>query len=194
MDEESDMGKDEEWERLRELLRARSYERRQVILTSGKTSDFYIDGKQTSLDPEGAYLIGRLFLRRLRDGEPAVEAVGGMTLGADPLVTAVAVVSHLEGIPLPAFIIRKEPKGHGTGQWVEGRKNVRQGAHVAILEDVVTTGGTTIRAVERAREEGLHVVRVLTLVDRQEGGEERIAREGLRLEALYVRSQLETGG
>ena len=110
------------------------------------------------------------------------------------MVTAVAVVSHLEGFPLPAFIIRKEPKGHGTGQWIEGRKNVRPGANVAILEDVVTTGGTTIRAVERAREEGFHVVRVLTLVDRQEGGAERIAREGLRLDALYLRSHLETDG
>jgi orotate phosphoribosyltransferase len=185
------MQQDADWERLRALLMARSYERRRVVLTSGKDSDFYIDGKQTSLDPEGACLIGRLFLRRLRSSGPPVEAVGGMTLGADPLVTAVALTSFLEGHPLPAFIIRKEPKGHGTGQWIEGKKNLPGGARVALLEDVVTTGGTTLRAMERAREEGLQVVRILALVDRQEGGADRIDRAGLRLEALYTRADLE---
>jgi orotate phosphoribosyltransferase len=187
------MEKDREWERLRDLLRRKSYERRRVVLTSGRESDFYVDGKQTSLDPEGAYLIGRLFLRRILAGGPAVDAVGGMTLGADPLVTAVAVVSHLEGSPLPAFIIRKEPKGHGTDQWVEGKKNIPQGARVAILEDVVTTGGTTLRAVERAVQEGFRVGRILALVDRQEGGAERVAAAGHTLEALFCRSDVEGG-
>jgi len=187
------MEKDRDWERLRALLIERSYERRRVILTSGKESDFYVDGKQTSLDPEGAYLIGRLFLRLLRSSSPSVEAVGGMTLGADPLVTAVALTSFVEGHPLPAFIIRKEPKGHGTGQWIEGKKNLSGGSLVALVEDVVTTGGTTLRAIERAQEEGLHVVRVLALVDRQEGGAGRIAQAGFKLEALYTRADLETG-
>lgn len=187
------MRNEKEWERLRDLLLERSYERRRVILTSGRESDFYIDGKHTSLDPEGAYLIGRLFLKRLRMEGPPVQAVGGMTLGADPLVTAVTVVSHLEGCPLSGFIIRKEPKGHGTGQWIEGKKNVPPGTRAAILEDVVTTGGTTLRAIERATEEGIQVVRVLALVDREEGGRERIAQAGLTLEPLFLRSQLETG-
>jgi len=186
------MLKDEHWERLRRLILEKSYERRRVVLTSGRESDFYVDGKQTSLHPEGIYLIGKLFFRQLTSGGPRVEAVGGMTLGADPLVSAVALVSHLEGAPLSAFIIRKEPKGHGTGQWIEGKKNLTPRAPVAILEDVVTTGGTTLKAVERAEQEGLKVVRVLALVDRQEGGAEAISRAGFSLEALFVKSDLES--
>jgi orotate phosphoribosyltransferase len=186
--------KSPQWHRLKDLLRERSYERRRVVLTSGRESHFYIDGKQTSLHPEGAYLIGKLFLHRLRSQGPEVRAVGGMTLGADPLVTAVAVVSHLEGHPLQAFIIRKEPKTHGTGQWIEGRKHIPEGTPVAILEDVVTTGGTTLRAIERAQMEGLRVVRVLALVDREEGGRERLGEAGFRLEALFRRSDLESPG
>jgi orotate phosphoribosyltransferase len=185
------MGKDREWNRLMALLRERSYQRRRVILTSGKESDFYIDGKLTSLFPEGAYLIGRLFLKMLLTGGPTVEAVGGMTLGADPLVTAVSLVSHLQGTPLPGFIIRKEPKGHGTMQWIEGAKYIPHSARVAILEDVVTTGGTTLRAIERATSEGLDVIRILALVDRQEGGAETLAEAGFQLEPLFARSQIE---
>lgn len=183
--------KDELWERLRQILLEKSYERRRVVLTSGRESDFYVDGKQTSLHPEGAYLIGKLIMRHLKSTGPAVEAIGGMTLGADPIVTAVALVSHMEGTPLPAFIIRKEPKGHGTGQWIEGKKNLSPRAPVAILEDVVTTGGTTLRAIERAEQEGLTVVRVIALVDREEGGAEAISRAGYKLEALFLRSDLE---
>ncbi len=185
------MIRDQNWERLRRILLEKSYERRKVVLTSGRESDFYVDGKQTSLHPEGAYLIGKLFFRQLTSQGPRVEAVGGMTLGADPIVSAVALVSHLEGTPLPAFIIRKEPKGHGTGQWIEGKKNLSPRAPVAILEDVVTTGGTTLKAVERAEQEGLKVVRILALVDRQEGGAETISRSGFTLEALFLRSDLE---
>ncbi len=186
------MLRDENWERLRRLLLERSYEKRRVVLTSGRESDFYVDGKQTSLHPEGAYLIGKLLFRQLASQGPRVEAVGGMTLGADPIVSAVALVSYLEGAPLPAFIIRKEPKGHGTGQWIEGKKNLPPRAPVAILEDVVTTGGTTLRAVERAEQEGLRVVRVLALVDREEGGAEAISKSGLTLEAIFLRSDLES--
>lgn len=185
------MYREEGWERLRQLLRERSYEKRRVVLTSGRESDFYVDGKQTSLHPEGAYLIGKLMFLQLKSKEPMVQAVGGMTLGADPLVSSVALVSHLEGTPLPAFIIRKEPKGHGTGQWIEGKKNIPPRAPVAILEDVVTTGGTTLKAIERAEQEGLKVVRVLALVDREEGGAEAIRGAGLTLEALFRRSDLE---
>ncbi|MGQ9858480.1 MAG: orotate phosphoribosyltransferase [Thermodesulfobacteriota bacterium] len=185
------MYREEGWERLRQLLRERSYEKRRVVLTSGRESDFYVDGKQTSLHPEGAYLIGKLMFLQLKSKEPMVQAVGGMTLGADPLVSSVALVSHLEGTPLPAFIIRKEPKGHGTGQWIEGKKNIPPRAPVAILEDVVTTGGTTLKAIERAEQEGLKVVRVLALVDREEGGAEAIRGAGFTLEALFRRSDLE---
>ena len=175
-----------EWDRLREIIRERSYREGDFVLTSGRRSPYYIDCKQTTLSAEGAYLCGRLMFQRLQGGGPAVQAVGGMTLGADPLVTALSVVSFLEGRPLPAFIIRKEPKGHGTGSWIEGKSNIPRGAEVALLEDVVTTGGTLIKAKERTEAEGFRVVRVLAVVDRQEGGAEALREAGLELEALFT--------
>ncbi|NDY42096.1 orotate phosphoribosyltransferase [Dissulfurirhabdus thermomarina] len=177
-------------ERLRRLLRRLSYREGTFRLTSGRTSPYYIDGKQTTLSAEGAYLCGRLLFERLAGGGAEVAAVGGVTLGADPLVTAVAVVSHLEGRPLPAFIIRKRPKGHGTGSWIEGKGNIPEGSPVALLEDVVTTGGTLLEAVRRTEAEGYRVARVLTVVDRGEGGAEALAAAGHRLEALFTLEDL----
>jgi len=179
-----------ERERLRALLKEKSYERRRVILASGRESDFYIDCRQATLDAEGAFLTGRLFCEMLEAGEYP-EAVGGITLGADPIVTAVALTSFLRGRPVPAFIIRKEPKGHGTGQWIEGTRNLRPGMRVAILEDVVTTGASTLRAIERASFFGLVAARVLCLVDRGEGGAEALEEKGYRLEALFRREEIE---
>ncbi|HEX15912.1 MAG TPA: orotate phosphoribosyltransferase [Deltaproteobacteria bacterium] len=176
--------------RLLEILRQRSYEEREVILSSGRRSNFYIDGKQTTLDPEGAYLVGKLLYERIVRGGKGVEAVGGPTLGADPMVTAVALVSYLEGNPIPAFIIRKEPKGHGKGLWIEGDKALRPGMKVALVEDVVTTGGSLLRAIKVAQEHGLEVVQVLALVDREEGGRENLKAAGYDLEALFTRSEL----
>ncbi len=176
--------------RLLEILRQRSYEEREVILSSGRRSNFYIDGKQTTLDPEGAYLVGKLLYERIVRGGRGVEAVGGPTLGADPMVTAVALVSYLEGNPIPAFIIRKEPKGHGKGLWIEGDKALRPGMKVALVEDVVTTGGSLLKAIKVAQEHGLEVVQVLALVDREEGGRENLKAAGYDLEALFTRSEL----
>ncbi|RLA79562.1 MAG: orotate phosphoribosyltransferase [Deltaproteobacteria bacterium] len=176
--------------RLLEILRQRSYEEREVILSSGRRSNFYIDGKQTTLDPEGAYLVGKLLYERIVRGGKGVEAVGGPTLGADPMVTAVALVSYLEGNPIPAFIIRKEPKGHGKGLWIEGDKALRPGMKVALVEDVVTTGGSLLKAIKVAQEHGLEVVQVLALVDREEGGRENLKAAGYDLEALFTRSEL----
>ncbi len=113
-----------------------------------------------------------------------------MTLGADPIATATAVVSYLEGKSIPAFIIRKEPKGHGTGAWLEGRKNLRPGARVVIVEDVVTSGGSSLKAIRRAEEEGLKVLGVVTLVDREEGGRENIEKEGYWLKAIFTKSDI----
>ncbi len=172
------------------LLKEKSYEKRKVILSSGKESDFYIDCKQTTLDAEGAVLCGRLFCEMLEEGEWP-EAVGGITLGADPIVTAVSLTSALRAHPIPAFIIRKEPKKHGTAQWVEGTRNLRPGMRVAIVEDVVTTGASTIRAIERAEESGLKVSRVLCIVDRNEGGAGPIAEKGYRLEAMFLKEDVE---
>ena len=172
------------------LLKEKSYEKRKVVLSSGRESDFYIDCKQTTLDAEGAVLCGRLFFEMLEKGEWP-EAVGGITLGADPIVTAVSLTSALRNRPIPAFIIRKEPKKHGTAQWVEGTKNLRPGMRVAIIEDVVTTGASTLRAIERAEESGLVVSRVLAIVDRNEGGAGPIAEKGYRLEPMFLKEDIE---
>ena len=174
-------------ERLLDLLKQKAHTRGKVILTSGKESDFYIDCRPVTLHPEGAYLVGKLLFERLQNSREAVQGVGGMTMGADPIATAVSLISFLEGRPVPAFIIRKEPKKHGRGLWVEGINNLPEGTAVAIVEDVVTTGGSTIKAIERAREEGLKVVQVLALVDREEGGKENLKKLGYDLEALFTR-------
>ena len=177
-------------QRLLEILKEKSYERREITLASGKKSDFYVDCKQTTLDAEGAYLTGKLMYEIIAGMSEKVAGVGGLTLGADPIATAVSIASFEAKNPIPAFIIRKEPKGHGTGQWLEGTKNLESGANVVILEDVVTTGGSSLEAVKRAEESGLKVLMILTLVDRCEGGRENIEKEGYILEALFEKKDV----
>ncbi len=179
----------DEKERLKQILLEKSYKEGTFTLTSGKKSDFYIDCKQTTLSAEGAYMCGKLLYKLIRQ-QPDLTAVGGMTLGADPLVTAVSIVSFLEGSPMPAFIIRKEPKGHGTGSWIEGKSNIQAGSFVALVEDVVTTGGTLIKAIERTQVEGYKVGGVFALVDREEGGSELLAQHGFKLVSIFTRSEL----
>jgi orotate phosphoribosyltransferase len=174
-------------ERLLELLTTLSFARRKVVLSSGRESDFYIDCKPTALTAEGHFLIGRLLLAAIHQHAPDAEGAGGLTLGADPLASAVSLTSYLAGRPLPAFIVRKEPKGHGTGQWMEGRKLLREGAAVVVLEDVVTTGGSTLKAIERVRSEGMQVLGAFALVDRLEGGREAVEEKGHRLVSLFTR-------
>lgn len=163
--------------RLLELLTRLAYEQREVTLASGQKSNFYIDCKQAVLGAEGHFLTGWLFARVIAERAPQVEAIGGLTMGADPLASATSTVSYLGGRPLQAFYVRKEPKGHGTGQWIEGAKSLRPGMPVAILEDVVTTGGSALKAIARAREFGLQVALIVGLVDREEGGREALERE-----------------
>jgi orotate phosphoribosyltransferase len=172
-------------ERLLALLRARAFQEREVVLSSGRTSNFYIDCKQVSLDAEGAMLIGELFHAAIDELAPQAVAVGGLTLGADPLATATSIASFLAGRPRAAFIVRKEPKGHGTNQWVESTQ-LPAGADVVVVEDVVTTGASMLKAIERARLAGLHVVHALGLVDRLEGGRDAILRE-VPLTTLFTR-------
>ena len=174
--------------RLLQLIKEKSYEEREVVLSSGEKSSFYFDSKQTTLNPEGSYITGKLFYQKIKNAPIPVEAVGGMTLGADPIVTSIAIVSFLEKNPLPAFIIRKEPKKHGTGRWIEGKASIPLKAKVAIVEDVVTTGATTLNAILRAKEEGLQIVQVLALIDREEGGREHLSEKGYRLESLFSRT------
>jgi orotate phosphoribosyltransferase len=172
--------------RLLELLRDLSYREGEVVLASGKRSDFYIDCRQTVLTAEGHFLCGWLLSTLLGREAPEVRAVGGPTMGADPLCSATSFASYLAGRPLNAFYIRKEPKGHGTGQWIEGTAALAEGMPVAILEDVITTGGSTLRAIEHAHAAGLKVVRVCVIVDRQEGGREAVEKVA-PVSALFCR-------
>jgi orotate phosphoribosyltransferase len=174
-------------DRLVALLRDRSVRHGEFTLASGQKSDLYVDVRQTSLHPEGAWLIGRLILEQLHDD---VIAIGGMSLGADPPVCAAVTASFETQRPLPGFLIRKEPKGHGVERHVVGRSSLPSGAKVIIIEDTTTTGGSLLKAVTHARESGLEVIQCLTVVDRQEGAERRLAEQGLTLEALVTRAQL----
>ncbi len=175
------------------LIRKLSYEKRQVTLSSGKQSDFYIDMKNTLLHPRGIWLASQLIASairvRIEKGEE-IRGVGGLTMGADPLSTGVSLVSEGWQKPLYAFYIRKEPKGHGTQNWLEGMKNFKTGDKVIVLEDVVTTGGSTLKSVERARLGGLDVAGVITAVDRQEGGKETIEATGIKFTAIVTREMI----
>jgi orotate phosphoribosyltransferase len=173
--------------RLIELLRERSFERKHVILASGKPSDFFIDCKQAVLTAEGHALVGELMFDMLQQ-LPTCDAVGGVELGGCPLASAVALVSHQRGRNLPALYIRKARKDHGMAKLVEGDKAMFPGIRVALLEDVITTGGSSLRAVEALRAAGANVVGILALVDRNEGGAETISAAGLPFAALSQRS------
>lgn len=173
--------------RLLELLKEKSYERGRFVLSSGRESDVYIDGKQTTLCAEGSYLVGKIFYDIIQGEGISIEGIGGLSLGADPIVTAVSLVSYLEGNPVQAFIIRKEPKKHGKSVWVEGGGNLKKGARVAVVDDVITTAASTLKAIRRAKEEGFEVVKVMALVDRNEGGRENLIKEGYHLEAIFTK-------
>ena len=173
--------------RLLELLRERSFARRRVVLASGKESDFFIDCKQTVLSAEGHALVGELMFDALASFDRC-DAVAGVELGGCPLASAVALTSHLRGAPRDALYVRKEAKDHGSRRTIEGDSRLAPGAAIVILEDVTTTGGSTLRAVARIREAGHRVEGVVTLVDRLEGGRAAIEAEGLPLVALYTRA------
>jgi orotate phosphoribosyltransferase len=141
-------------------------------LASGLKSDHYFDCKRCTLHPEGLFLAAQVIFDAIQALDAQVEAVGGPTIGADPIVAAVSLVSRERGLPLPAFICRKEPKGHGTLKWIEG--NLEPGTRVVILEDVVTTGASTLKAIRAAEHHGLKVVGVVGLVDRGEAKNEEL--------------------
>lgn len=158
-----------------------AYQQGDFVLSSGAQSSYYIDGKQITLHPQGALAIGRILVSCL----PAeTQAVSGLTLGADPIVTAVSVVSAYEGRDIPALIVRKEPKGHGTQAYIEGPKLAVESA-VVVLEDVVTTGQSALKAVERLRRVGYTVNQIIALVDRQQGAAELYRASGLEFETVF---------
>jgi orotate phosphoribosyltransferase len=158
-----------------------AYKEGDFILSSGQHSSYYINGKQVTLHPQGALAIGRLLLSLL---PLDTQAVAGLTLGADPIVSSVSVVSALDNRPIPALIIRKEAKGHGTMAYIEG-PSLPAGANVVVLEDVVTTGQSAMKAVERLREAGYKVEQVIALVDRQQGGAEFYESAKLKFQVLF---------
>jgi len=155
-------------------------------LVSGKMSRFYVNCKPTVLSPRGMFLAGHLVFEAIRDLD--VKGIGGLTFGADPVAVATAFASELKGQPVNAFSIRKTRKDHGIVKWVEG--DLKPGDRVVIIDDVATTGGSTIKAVERARSEGLDVVRAVILVDRQEGGLENIRKHVPDTKAVITRDEL----
>ncbi len=180
-------------EELTELIRKLSYEKKNITLASGRQSDFYIDMKHTLLHPRGIWLASQMILEKIKSWRAEghdVKGVGGLTMGADPLSTGVSLLSQDSKNPLFAVYIRKEPKAHGTQSWLEGMKNFKAGDKIVILEDVVTTGGSTLKSVERARLGGLDVVGVISTVDRQEGGAENIKSTGLPFYALVTRQDI----
>lgn len=158
-----------------------AYKQGDFVLSSGARSSYYINGKQVTLHPRGALAIARLLLSMLATD---TQAVAGLTLGADPLVSAVSVVSVYENRPIPALIIRKEAKGHGTMAYIEG-PSLPASASVVVLEDVVTTGQSALKAVERLTEAGYSVKEVIAIVDRQQGGSELYQSAGLKFQALF---------
>jgi orotate phosphoribosyltransferase len=169
-------------DRLLSILAERSARRGQFTLASGRQSTLYIDARLTTMSPDGLALIGPLALTALRETGWSVDAVGGLTLGADPISYAIAYASAVSDAPIRAFTVRKEPKSHGTGRLIEGP--FRTGDRVVVVEDVITTGGSALRAVDAVRQAGGSVIGVLALVDRQEGGREALEAAGLSVLAL----------
>lgn len=176
-------------ERLGEIILERSFkysDNPPFTLASGRRSNYYFNCKPTTLDPEGMNLIGEIIFEMIKDS--AVTAAGGLTLGADPIANALAVISWQHGRPVKSFIVRKDVKDHGTKSPIEG--NVQSGEKVLIIDDVITTGGSTITAIEAARKAGLVIDRVITLIDREEGGRENILQHVEHVQSVLTRTEI----
>ncbi len=176
-------------ERLIRLLieKAFKYSEEPVFkLVSGRMSNYYFNCKAVTLNPEGMHLVGNLIYDMIKDS--GARGIGGLTLGADPVANAVAYTSYLKGNPVEAFVVRKTAKSHGTMQWIEG--NIQKGDRVVIVDDVITTGKSTIEAIGKAKEAGLDISKVIALVDRREGGRENIESLGFGVEAVVTRDEV----
>ena len=166
------------------LVESKALKRGTFRLASGREATFYLDAKQVVLDAHGSMLVGRAILERLRSLGPLPAAVGGMSIGADPITSAVITMAGIEGRPLKGFMVRKEPKDDGTKKYVEGP--VEPGQRVVIVEDVTTTGGSSLLAIDRVHEFGLIVERVVTVIDRLAGAKDAFAARGIPLESLVT--------
>jgi len=176
--------------RLAQILFQKSYKQGDFTLTSGVKSDYYFDCRTSALDPEGAWLIGTLFYNMLLPYN--IKGVGGMTMGADPLVSATSLISFHNKNPFYGLLVRKEEKKHGTKQYVEGLDNTQKNDPIAVLEDVVSTGGSLLKACQRIQDANLKVVTVCAILDREQGGKELLEREGFKLISLYTKQELLT--
>lgn len=175
---------------MKALLKQRiDFLRGDFTLASGKKSDFYINGKTTTLRPDALNRAARIFIEMMRPEKP--DRVGGLTLGADALIGAIVALSHDLQMPMEGFIVRKEPKSHGTAQWIEG-PNLKVGDRVAVIEDVVTTGGSAVKAIDRIREcqPEAQVIGVYALVDRLDGGREVLEKMGIPLYSIFTKDDL----
>lgn len=167
---------------LNQLISSKALKFGDFTLASGKKAKYYLDGKQVTLDSIGAKLVGEGILELIREKMP--KAVGGMSIGADPIAASIVTIAGVQGQPLLGFMVRKEPKGHGTNQYIEGP--VRPGDEVVIVEDVVTTGGSSLLAIERAEQFGLKVQKVVCIIDRLEGGRENFSQRGYPFASLFT--------
>lgn len=175
--------------RLIEIVLEKSFQYRDnppFTLASGKQSNYYFNCKPTTMDPEGMNLIGKVLFDMLQDAP--ITAAGGLTLGADPIANALSVISFQEGKPIKSFTVRKETKDHGTKSKIEG--TLKQGERIVVLDDVITTGGSTITAIEAVREAGLEIDRVIAFIDREEGGRENILKYVDRVDAVLTRTEV----
>jgi orotate phosphoribosyltransferase len=169
--------------RLLELLKKEAFRKGKFTLSSGRKSNYYLDGRVVTLSAEGAYLVASIILELVKG--TGIDALGGPTLGADPIVGAVAALSHLKNTPLRTFIVRKASKEHGTQRQIEGPA-LAAGSRVIIVDDVATTGKALLEAKQALENSGVKVVKAIVLVDRQEGAQEMLAAAGLRLEAIFT--------
>ncbi len=179
---------DEHRKELSRIIQQKSLRVGDFTLASGKKSSYYLDCRMTTLDPRGSFLIATLILASIREHKIDANAIGGLTMGADPIVAAVAVVSGIQGTPLPAFIVRKEAKGHGTQQSIEGYAG-EPGSRVIVVDDVCTSGGSILQAAEKSEQAGYKVAAAFCVVDREEGGTELIARK-YPFHALFTAKEL----
>jgi len=175
-------------QRLEAILLAKSFKLGDFTLSSGKKSQYYVDCRTATLDPEGLFLISQMLLDYIEENKMEIDAVGGLTLGADPIVGGMVALSKSRAKPVQGFIVRKEAKSHGTGKQVEG--NLEYGWNVAIIEDVITTGASAIKAIEAAKSSGAQIKAVLAVVDREEGGRGEISKLGIPVHSLFTAAQL----
>ncbi|MBU1998935.1 MAG: orotate phosphoribosyltransferase [Candidatus Omnitrophota bacterium] len=175
-------------ERLLVLLKTEAFRKGNFVLSSGKTSNFYLDGRVLTLTPEGVYLAAYIILDMVKD--KGIHAIGGPTLGADPIVGAIGAISHIENIPLKTFIVRKHAKGHGMQKQIEGPELVR-GSRVVIIDDVATSGKSLLEAKEALDNAGVSIEEAIVLVDRQEGAQQNLSQAGVRFRSIFTIQDLD---